>query len=59
MSTTPKDYAIPRWEEAGKVHEWKNYISDEVRTMWPDLTDVQRAALAQQAEDRADCEEWE
>lgn len=59
MGNTPTDYATPKWEEAGKIHEWKNYINDEVRTMWPEFTDAQRAALVRQAEYMADCEEWD
>lgn len=55
---TPKDYLDPQWDKAGRVHEWKNYISEEVQAMWPTFTPEVRAALARQAEDNASREEW-
>ncbi len=39
MENTPKDWAAPDWGNAGRVHEWKNYISDEVQAMWDTFTD--------------------
>lgn len=56
---TPNDYAAPDWATAGRVHDWKRHVSQEVRAMWGDFTDRQRAALARQAEDAAEREEWD
>lgn len=56
---SPKDYIDPDWKSAGRVHDWRNYISDEVRAMWSTFTDAQKAALARMAEVTADNEEWE
>lgn len=49
----------PRFKEAGSVHDWRNYISEEVRGLWPSLPMTLRAALARQAEGQAQAEEWE
>ena len=57
--TTPSDYATPDWDNCGKVHDWKNYISDEVRLMWHEFTVPQRAALARMADAQADRERWD
>jgi hypothetical protein len=59
MDRTPSDWQRPNWADAGKVHEWKNYISEEVQAMWDTFSDDQKQALARQAEDKADCEEWD
>jgi hypothetical protein len=56
MRYTP--WRFPEWENIGRVHEWRRYISDEVRTMWPTFTDAQQAALYRQANEIASLEEW-
>ena len=56
---TPTDYANPEWEKAGKVHDWRNHVSEELQAMWPTFTDAQKAAIARQAEDMAGREEWD
>lgn len=59
MESTPNDWAAPKWDTAGRVHEWKNYISDEVRAMWDTFTDAQKQALARQADKITEREEWD
>lgn len=59
MESTPKDWKAPEWDKAGRVHEWKYYISNEVQAMWHTFTDVQKQALARQAEENAAREEWD
>ena len=56
---TPKDYAEPEWSAAGRVHDWRNYINDEIKLMWESFSLTQRAALSRQAEEIASCEEWD
>lgn len=57
--TTPSDYAVPDWSNDSRVHEWKNYISKELRQMWGTFSDMQKAALARNAQECADREEWD
>lgn len=59
MDSAPNDYANPDWGSAGRTHDWKNYVSEEVRAMWSTFTDQQKAALARQSADFASREEWE
>lgn len=56
---TPHDWNNPNWAKLSKTHEWKKYISEEVQQMWDSFTDVQKQALARQAESQAENEEWE
>lgn len=55
---TPHDWSNPDFENAGRVHEWKNYISEEIRAMWRSFPDHLKQALARQAEEGASAEEW-
>ena len=53
------DLMHPVWDDAGKVHDWRNYISDELRGIWHTFTPEQRRAIANNAQDIADREEWD
>jgi hypothetical protein len=56
---TPTDWDSPEWNVADRIHNWRNYISEEIRAMWPTLNDRLRRALARQAQVQADKEEWD
>ena len=47
-----------RFDRAGKVHDWRNYIGERTRTHWLEFTSEQRRALAADAEDMAGLEDW-
>jgi hypothetical protein len=49
----------PQWDQAEKVHDWRNHVPDFVRTIWPSFTAEQRYALAKWADDLASAELWE
>ena len=49
----------PRWEDACLVHDWRNYIGERTRALWPSFTDEQKKALYLDAEEMSDREEWE
>ncbi len=59
IADTPSDWQSPEWDEEDKVHNWRNYISEEVQEMWDTFTDVQKQALARQAQSEADNEDWD
>jgi len=59
MTATPQDWDAPEWANAYCVHEWKNYISTEVQQIWHSFTDYQKKAIARQAEENAEREEWD
>jgi hypothetical protein len=54
-------YLTPNWERSNfdKTHEWRRYVSEEVQEIWHTFTPLQKAALARQAQEQADQEEWE
>lgn len=49
----------PRWDEAGRVHDWRNYIGDRTRALWHTFTPEQRFALMNDAHEQSLYEEWE
>jgi ABC-type sulfate transport system substrate-binding protein len=49
----------PRWGEDGHVHDWRDYISQDVQKMWNTFTDEQKFALVAQADWAAAREEWD
>lgn len=51
--------ADPLFSQARRVHDWRNYIGDRVRSIWATLTDEQRAAIADDADDLAGAEDWD
>jgi hypothetical protein len=53
------DWWRPDWNAGGKVHNWRNYVSEEVRAMWDTFNDDQKKALYRQANDSAEREEWD
>lgn len=55
----PLDARQPQWEEASRVHDWKNYINTSVQVLWPTFSAVQQDALAQNADELANKEHWE
>ena len=49
----------PDWEVGGKVHNWKNYIPEEFRLIWSELSVDARSMAYYFAEKIASTEEWE
>jgi hypothetical protein len=58
---TTEDAAVttPQWELARKVHDWRNYVSKEIRAAWFTFTEEQRRMLFRQADEVASHEEWD
>lgn len=54
-----KDYKSPDWNNLDRVHEWKNYISEDLVMIWDTFTDIQKKVIAENADNIADREEWD
>lgn len=54
----PAEIMSPDWSGGGKVHNWRTYISPEVRKIWDTFTPEQKKVLHQAAEDTAGKEDW-
>lgn len=49
----------PQWSHAGRVHDWRNHVGEEVRAIWDTFTPSQRMVLAADAANRASNEHWD
>lgn len=58
MSAKP-EWQTPDWDEGGRVHNWRNYVSSRVQALWHTFTDEQKEALYSQADELSDREEWD
>lgn len=49
----------PMWDEAGLVHDWRNYVSEPLRQCWSTFTKDQQHRIALGAQQIADREHWD
>lgn len=49
----------PEFNKARKMHDWRNYIPDEVRAVWKELSVETRVMLFLTAERQANFENWD
>jgi hypothetical protein len=49
----------PEFENADRVHDWRNHVGEATKSLWSTFTDEQKAAIALDSEYRANLEEWE
>lgn len=54
-----RDWLNPDWGNATKVHDWRNHVPLEIRSIWETFTMDQRQSLFKWAYDLASREEWE
>lgn len=59
--TLPKhiDVNNPQFEKAGKIHDWRNYVPQEIENIWENLSLKERILVAFMAEKQATNEEWD
>lgn len=53
------EYLNPDWSNKGKVHNWRNYVSDELKRIWPTFTSEQKRVVAEAMRDASDMEDWD
>ncbi|HAT1563741.1 hypothetical protein RZP54_26025 [Raoultella ornithinolytica] len=55
------NYLCPKWTENGAnaPHDWKKYVSEEVREIWGEFSVNQRMALGRCFDEIASREEWD
>ena len=49
----------PSFQSAGQIHDWRNYVGDELEAIWSTFTPVQKLAIARNAQRLADAEDWD
>lgn len=52
------DCLKPDWDSASHVHDWRWYVTDDLRRLWPQFSDEQRRAIACAFEEVAKAEVW-
>lgn len=53
------DIDNPDFKNAGKIHDWRNYVPYEWEKNWHLFTERERKIIAVMAEKRANAEEWD
>lgn len=53
------DWRHPDWNEGGRVHNWRRYVSDDLRAIWETFTDEQKRIIALNADEIAGNEDWD
>ncbi len=54
-----KAISFPEFENAGRVHDWRNHIIDSMIEIWDELSIETRACLIIVAKKESSDEEWE
>lgn len=49
----------PRFEDAGKIHDWRNYVPRKIKKVWDLLDNEARVVAFYLAQLEADREEWD
>ena len=52
------DYLHPKWDEAGRVHDWRNHVPEHIIEKWDDLSDEIKHDLYLWAEQLSSDEHW-
>lgn len=53
------EIANPKWLEAGRVHDWRNYVPESVRDIWAHLDTLARLSIYLIAVREAAHEHWD
>lgn len=55
------EYLNPDWEnvKSNTPHEWRNYVSDKLRSIWGNFSEEQRTILGNCFQNIADAEDWD
>lgn len=56
---TPDDWEYPQWDDAGMVHDWRNYANSDLKDHWHNMTDTTKKVVSELLQEIADTEEWE
>lgn len=55
----PMDWESWRREMGRPIHEWRVYVTDEVRALWHTFTPEQKVAVMRMADEMAGREQWD
>jgi len=49
----------PNFDKVGKVHDWRNYVPEEYKNDWEQLTTRERMIIINLCQIQADKEDWD
>lgn len=55
----PDDWEHPEWDVEWRVHNWRNYTTQELRDHWSNMTDATKKIVAAALDEIADREDWD
>lgn len=55
----PSDWAWPKWNEEDRVHNWRNYVTDDLKEIWETFGENLQKMLACHFEVLASNEDWD
>jgi len=55
----PHDWDNPEWNKKSRVHNWRNYVSEQIQLAWGGFTGEQKVMLSANFEEMAGNEEWD
>lgn len=53
------EFDSPDWKKWNKIHNWKNYVPQEFKEIWGELSVDAKACIKYICEQQADKEEWD
>ena len=55
----PSDWENPKWEVEDRIHNWRNYATEDLKISWLEMSDRHRLIVAAFLDDIAGREEWD
>lgn len=49
----------PRWDKAGRIHDWRNYATEELKAIWHTFTIKQKQVIYHLLNELASREEYD
>lgn len=53
------DQETPDWDSRSRCHDWKNYVTDDLKAIWKSFSPEQKRVVADALQQAADKEEWD
>lgn len=53
------EYIHPDWNDDSRIHNWKNYATDDLRNEWDNFSDNQKIIIGKALQEIALQEEWD
>lgn len=58
-NTFPHDWEYPLWSTEDRIHCWRNYANEKLKTLWSELDSNQKQVISECLQEIADTEKWD